>query len=95
MSLSGLKRLIHDIEQPRWHWQGAIDTPNFGSDPEKYMDHIVNWVRCCTYKQKWGCYALWRITHQQQRIEQLELIVLRLIGEVENLTQTVNTFAKP
>jgi hypothetical protein len=49
------------------------------------MNHIVQWVGEDDVPQRYGCYALWRITHQQRRIEQLEDIVLRLIGEVEKL----------
>jgi len=85
MSLSSLKRLIRDIEKPRWHWEGPMEEPNFGADPDLYMDHIVHWVKSNGHPQTYGSYALWRITHQQQRIEQLESIVLRLIGEVEKL----------
>ena len=85
MSLSGLKRLIHNIEQPKWNWQGPLEQPNFGADPDQYMKHIVHWVGQDDVPQRYGCYALWRITHQQQRIEQLEEIVLRLIKEVEKL----------
>ena len=85
MSLSGLKRLIHNIEQPRWNYGGPLEQPNFGADPEQYMDHIVSWVERAEIPQRYGCYALWRITHQQRRIEQLEEIVLRLIDEVEKL----------
>ena len=85
MSLSGLKRLIRNIEQPRWNYQGPLEQPNFGADPDQYMGHIVKWVAQDDTPQRYGCYALWRITHQQQRIEQLEEIVLRLIDEVEKL----------
>ena len=81
MSLTGLKRLIRNIEKPRWRWEGPMEEPNFGADPDLYMDHIGS------YPQTYGSYALWRITHQQQRIEQLEDIVLRLIGEVEKLKE--------
>lgn len=85
MSLKGLKRLIYGIEQPRWNYKGALEQPNFGADPDQYMNHIVQWVGQDDVPQRYGCYALWRITHQQRRIEQLEDIVLRLIGEVEKL----------
>jgi hypothetical protein len=96
MSLTGLKRLIHGIEKPRWHWQGPLEEPNFGADPEQYMDHIVDWVKQSEeYPQRYGSYALWRITHQQQRIEQLEDIVLRLIGEVEKLKEVRYAVASP
>jgi len=87
MSLTGLKRLIHGIEQPRWSWKGPLEQPNFGADPDKYMDHIVRWVAEDDIPQRYGCYALWRITHQQRRIEQLEDIVMRLICEVEKLKE--------
>lgn len=85
MSLSGLKRLIHNIEQPRWNYDGPLEQPNFGADPDQFMTHIVRWVGQDDVPQRYGCYALWRIAHQQQRIEQLESIVLRLIKEVEKL----------
>ena len=87
MPLSGLKRLIHDIEQPRWNYGGPLEQPNFGSDPDKFMTHIVRWVEKADIPQRYGCYALWKIAHQQQRIEQLEMIVLRLIDEVEKLKE--------
>jgi len=91
MSLSGLKRLIHNIEQPRWNYEGPLEQPNFGSDPDKFMPHIVRWVGQDDVPQRYGCYALWRITHQQQRIEQLEMIVLRLLDEVETLKVPIAT----
>jgi hypothetical protein len=89
MSLSGLKRLLRDISQPVWNYEGRLEQPNFGADPDMYMTHIVNWVKVHEHPQSYGCYALWRITHQQQRIEQLETIVMRLIKEVEQLKKTV------
>jgi hypothetical protein len=92
MSLTGVKRLIQNIEKPRWRWEGPMEEPNFGADPDKYMDHIVRWVKD-GYPQTYGSYALWRITHQQQRIEQLEDIVLRLIVEVEELKKRGETIS--
>jgi hypothetical protein len=85
MSLASLKTRIRNIEQPAWRYNGFLIQPNFGADPDKYMDHIVHWVGSDDVPQRYGCYALWRITHQQQRIEQLEDIVLRLIKEVEKI----------
>jgi hypothetical protein len=85
MSLASLKQLIRDIEQPVWRYEGTLVQPNFGADPDKYMEHIVAWVKKDDIPQRYGCFALWKIKHQQDRIEQLEDIVYRLIGEVENL----------
>ena len=91
MSLASLKKLIRDIEQPVWWYDGFINQPNFGANPEQYMEHIVNWVKGCPVPQTYGCFALWKIKHQQDRIEQLEDIVYRLIGEVEKLKEQSTT----
>jgi hypothetical protein len=91
MSLASLKRTIRNIEQPVWVNVGGMMAPNFGVNPDLYMRHIIDWVGTRPHPETWGCYALWRITHQQARIEQLEDIVYRLIGEVEKLKEQAYT----
>ena len=50
MSLSGLKRLIHNIEQPRWNYDGPLEQPNFGADPDQFMTHIAGLAKTTSRK---------------------------------------------
>jgi len=66
--------------EPALYYKG-LSHPEYGN-PESYMDNIVSWVAKHEHIQGPTCYALWKIKHQEQRIDALEGIVKSLIEEL-------------
>jgi len=66
--------------EPAWFYKGPLVKPIFGSH-ETCMENIVDWVAECEPEGA-TCYAIWKVTQQEQRIHALEDIVKSLIDEL-------------
>ena len=86
MSLKGLKFHV----EPDWFYEGELTKPDFGR-PDQYMGKIVEWVKGCPYPQTYGCYALWKITHQQKRIDVMEKMMEVMFEEIVELKALLRT----
>ena len=67
--------------EPAWLYKGTLVKPMFGS-AETCMENIMDWVYEHEHPQGPTCYALWKITQQDHRINALEDIVKALMEEV-------------
>ena len=65
-----LKKARFHVE-PVFNYRGNIVDPSFG-DVHEYMENVVDWVKGCRSPQMYGCYTLWKVLHQQKRIDVLE-----------------------
>ena len=67
------------LKQSRFHkepvfcFRGDTVEPYFGL-PEEYPERIVEWVKGCPQPQTYGCYTLFKVLHQQRRIDVLEIM---------------------
>jgi hypothetical protein len=74
--------------EPVFNYRGNIVSPCFGT-PDEYLERTVDWIKGCPVPQTYGCYTLWKVLHQQRRIDVLEKIVERLIHDVSSLRHKV------
>ena len=65
-----LKQTRFHVE-PVFHYRGDEVTPFFG-EPDEYVERIVDWIKGCKCPQAYGCYTLWKVLHQQKRVDILE-----------------------
>jgi hypothetical protein len=70
--------------EPMWYYEGKLVKPDFGR-PDQYMDKIVEWVKRCPCPQTYGTYTLWKVMHQQKRIDALEGMVKLMMLEIIKL----------
>jgi len=60
-------------KEPAFCFRGDTVEPYFGL-PEEYPERIVEWVKDCPQPQTYGCYTLFKVLHQQRRIDVLEIM---------------------
>ena len=78
-----LKQARFHVE-PIFHFRGDELDPYFG-EPHEFEERIVDWVRGCPQPQTYGCYTLWKVLHQQKRIDILEDMVESMRKEMTTL----------
>jgi hypothetical protein len=76
-----LKKLRFHVE-PVFNYRGNVVDPQFGHVHE-YIERIVDWVKGCRTPQLYGCYTLWKVLHQQKRIDVLEDAITSLRKIIE------------
>jgi len=65
-----LKQTRFHVE-PMFNYRGDVMNPFFG-EPDEYVERIVDWVKDSRCPQTYGCYTLFKVLHQQKRIDILE-----------------------
>lgn len=74
--------------EPTFNYRGDVVEPHFG-EPDEYVERIVEWVYYCPKPQTYGCYTLWKVLHQQKRIDVLEDMVGTMTDEMASLRRTI------